>query len=239
MKKVIFILGAIVVLVLLAGTCSQQIRETYKNINTMQNEKQSCMGGCREPTQLYGNCSSQIEKDDNGNCYKTCPYECSDSSPYANCRYDSQCMGCGFKKFRVNCDGSINPEWGDNSVLSDNNLDKIVTPKPLQTFEDSSPQDASQSNEDMQITKDGEMNNNDLPEYEKELSKHAEARIRGNRINILIGMEYEIVSKQDLYGDGVFAFKQIISFLNPEDKNTPYLDKDPKNDLKNIIRQKK
>ena len=84
------------------------------------------MGGCREPTQLYGNCSSQVEKDENGNCYKTCPYECSDSSPYANCRYDSQCMGCGFKKFRVNCDGSINPEWGDNSVLGDNNLDKIV-----------------------------------------------------------------------------------------------------------------
>ena len=78
---------------------------------------------------------------------------------------------------------------------------------------------------------------NQKSEYEKELSKHAEARIRGNRINILIGMEYEIVSKQDLYGDGVFAFKQIISFLNPEDKNTPYLDKDPINDLKNIIRQ--
>ena len=42
MKKVIFILGAIVVLVLLAGTCSQQIKETYKNIN----EKENCMNGC-------------------------------------------------------------------------------------------------------------------------------------------------------------------------------------------------
>ena len=78
---------------------------------------------------------------------------------------------------------------------------------------------------------------NQKSEFEKELSKHAEARIRGNRINILIGIEYEIVSKQDLHNDGVFAFKQIISFLNPEDKNTPYLDKDPINDLKNIIRQ--
>ena len=71
---------------------------------------------------------------------------------------------------------------------------------------------------------------NQKSEFEKELSKHAEARIRGNRINILIGIEYEIVSKQDLHNDGVFAFKQIISFLNPEDKNTPYLDKDPIND---------
>ena len=37
MKKVIFVLGAIVVLVLLAGTCSQQIKETYRNINEMNN----------------------------------------------------------------------------------------------------------------------------------------------------------------------------------------------------------
>jgi len=131
MKKELFILGAIIILVLLAGTCSQQIKESYKNINN----KKDCMKGCKSPTQIYGNCSSKIEKDDQGNCYKTCPFECSDSSPYANCRYDSQCMGCGFKKFRVNCDGTINPEWSDNSVISDDNLDKIHKPKPLQTFE--------------------------------------------------------------------------------------------------------
>ena len=171
MKKVIFVLGAIVILVLLAGTCSQQIKETYRNINSMQNEKQSCMEGCREPTQLYGNCSSKIEKDENGNCYKNCPYECSDSSPYANCRYDSQCMGCGFKKFRVNCDGSINPEWGDNSVLSNNNLDKIVTPKPLQKFDLSSPKDDDQANEDMQATKDGKKDSEELPDNYQELTK--------------------------------------------------------------------
>lgn len=171
MKKVIFILGAIVVLVLLAGTCSQQIKETYKNINEIQNEQENCMTGCKQPTQLYGNCSSQVEKDENGNCYKTCPYECSDASPYANCRYDSQCMGCGFEKFRVNCDGSINPEWGDNSVLSDNNLDKIYTPKPLQTFEDSSPADENQKNEDMQTDTDGKKGKMLLPEYEQQLTK--------------------------------------------------------------------
>ena len=79
-------------------------------------------------------------------------------------------MGCGFKKFRVNCDGSINPEWGDSSVLSDNNLDKIVTPKPLQTFEDSSPNDDAQANEDMQASKDSR-GREALPEYEKELTK--------------------------------------------------------------------
>lgn len=171
MKKVIFILGAIVVLVLLAGTCSQQIKETYKNINEIQNEKENCMTGCKQPTQLYGNCSSQVEKDANGNCYKTCPYECSDASPYANCRYDSQCIGCGFKKFRVNCDGSINPEWGNNTVLNGNNLDKIVTPKPLQTFEISSPNDEAQKDDDMQTTKDGKMGEDELPQYEKELTK--------------------------------------------------------------------
>lgn len=179
MKKVIFILGAIVVLVLLAGTCSQQIKETYKNIN----EKENCMNGCKEPTQLYGNCSSQVEKDENGNCYKTCPYECSDSSPHANCRYDSQCMGCGFKKFRVNCDGSINPEWGDNSILGNNNLDNIVTPKPLQTFELSSPADSAQTNNDMQSTKDGKTGNDDLPEYEKELTKGSYIEDNNNLAN--------------------------------------------------------
>ena len=42
MKKVIFVLGAIVVLVLLAGFVTQ-IKETYRNINEMNNEKQNCM----------------------------------------------------------------------------------------------------------------------------------------------------------------------------------------------------
>ena len=64
----------------------------------------------------------------------------------------------------------INPEWGDNSILNDGNLDKIVTPKPLQTFEVSSPTDDDQANNDMQTTKDGRMDEDDLPEYEKELS---------------------------------------------------------------------
>lgn len=172
MKKVIFILGAIVILVLLAGTCSQQIRETYKNINGIQNDKDNCMSGCNAPTQLYGNCSSQVEKDENGNCYKTCPYECSDSSPYANCRYDSQCTGCGFKKFRVNCDGSINPEWGDNSVIEDNSgLSKINKPQPLQTFKASSPSDNTQDNEDHELKKDGKEGKTDLPEYKSQLTK--------------------------------------------------------------------
>ena len=171
MKKVIFILGAIVILVLLAGTCSQQIRETYKNINEIKNEKENCMTGCREPTQLYGNCSSEVEKDENGNCYKTCPYECSDASPYANCKYDSQCMGCGFKKFRVNCDGSINPEWGDNSIIEDSSLSKIHTPKPLQTFEDSSPSDSTQEEADYEVTTDGKKGDTLLPDYKKQLTK--------------------------------------------------------------------
>ena len=97
MKKVIFILGAIVVLVLLAGSCSQQIKETYKNINEIQNEKENCVSGCKEPTQIYGNCSSQVEKDENGNCYKTCPYECSDACPGVS---TSQCVA-----FHYNCKG--------------------------------------------------------------------------------------------------------------------------------------
>tara|TARA_B100000925_G_scaffold289339_1_gene272015 strand:+ start:4042 stop:5019 length:978 start_codon:yes stop_codon:yes gene_type:complete len=165
MKKVIFILGAIVILVLLAGSCSQQIRETYKNINEIENEKDNCMTGCKAPTQLYGNCSSQIEKDENGNCYKTCPYECSDASPYANCKYDSQCMGCGFKKFRVNCDGSINPEWGDNSIIEDNSdLSKIHTPKPLQTFEASNPSDGNKDMSDYQSKLDSKKGNIELPD---------------------------------------------------------------------------
>ena len=45
----------------------------------MNNEKQNCYGEVVENLQLYGNCSSKVEKDENGNCYKSCPYECSDS----------------------------------------------------------------------------------------------------------------------------------------------------------------
>ncbi len=156
MKQAIYFLIAIFILVLIAGVGSKQIRETYDNINTVSNKEQKCMDGCNPPEKLYGNCSNKIEKDSDGNCYKTCPYECNDSSPYSNCRYDTQCMGCGFKKFRINCDGSINPEWSDNTSLDDqSNLDNINQPNPLQQYDSSGPQDENQSNQDMATSKDG------------------------------------------------------------------------------------
>jgi hypothetical protein len=69
------------------------------------------------------------------------------------------------------------------------------------------------------------------------LSKHAEARMRGNRIKLFSAKEIanvSNVSKEDLAEDGVFAIKQIASHL--ESGSSPYLDNDPIKDIQTIIK---
>lgn len=59
-----------------------------------------CPKGCNRPTQITGNCS-QIYKEDDGRCYKLCPFECTD--PMSECGYDECCEGCGKVKIYVDC----------------------------------------------------------------------------------------------------------------------------------------
>jgi hypothetical protein len=102
----------ITILILLLAICTLNISiEGYDN---------SDCDGCSGANEIYGNCSSEVEKDENGNCYKKCPYKCNDYSGN-NCKYDLDCKDCGSNKFRVNCDGSINPQWGDNTILNGSN----------------------------------------------------------------------------------------------------------------------
>lgn len=101
----------ITILIVLLAICTLNIRiEAYEN--------NDCKG-CGEAKKMYGNCSSKIEKDENGNCYKTCPYKCIDYSGN-NCKYDLDCKDCGSNKFRIKCNGDINPFWGDHTILKDN-----------------------------------------------------------------------------------------------------------------------
>lgn len=63
-------------------------------------EGEACPKGCNRPTRITGNCS-QIYKEDDGRCYKLCPYECTD--PMSECGYNECCEGCGKVKIYVDC----------------------------------------------------------------------------------------------------------------------------------------
>ena len=82
--------------------------------------KNDCLDGCVKPTN-NNKCGEKVFKD-KGGCYKKCPYECSDS--YQDCQYKKDCMGCGFKKLKVNCDGTMTPDVGKKDGKKDGN------PKP-------------------------------------------------------------------------------------------------------------
>ena len=71
--------------------------------------KNDCLDGCVKPKN-NNKCSEKVFKDKQGECFKKCPYECSDS--YQDCKYEKDCMGCGFKKLKVNCDGTMTPDIG-------------------------------------------------------------------------------------------------------------------------------
>ena len=66
------------------------------------------------------------------------------------------------------------------------------------------------------------------------LSKHAEARMRGNRIKLYSVIEVEDLSEEDLMMDGIFAINQISSHL--ESGRSPYLENDPIKDIQTIIK---
>lgn len=66
------------------------------------------------------------------------------------------------------------------------------------------------------------------------LSKHAEARMRGNRIKLFSITGAGDVSEEDLAEDGIFAIEQIASHL--ESGSSPYLENDPIKDIQTIIK---
>jgi len=81
--------------------------------SSLQAPEQSmvCPNGCTAPTELTGNCDS-LEKDENGNYYKNCPYECSGPG----CQYDQQCTDCGAFKITGLWDKNGNYIGQDESV---------------------------------------------------------------------------------------------------------------------------
>ena len=91
-------------------------REGLENLGTSSSDSSSmnCPAGCVAPTELSGNCNS-LEKDANGNYYKTCPYECTKTFG-SGCELDQQCTPCGSRKITGLWDKNGNYVGQDESV---------------------------------------------------------------------------------------------------------------------------
>jgi len=164
---------AIFTLLLIAGISNRYLRESYTNIKEMNDsdESISCTRGCSPAKKIYGNCNSKVEKDNQGRCYKTCPYECPNSESYSSCRYDSECSGCGVTRFRVNCDGSLNPEWGDDTTLDNPVINNTKQPQRLQKYTGFGPSDEMAKTADFQNNKDG-LDTKDIDPDKINVSEH-------------------------------------------------------------------
>jgi hypothetical protein len=71
------------------------------------------------------------------------------------------------------------------------------------------------------------------------LHLQAEARIRGNRINIFNELNLDFVSDDELISDGLFAIGQIERSIGNKKMSNSYLDRNPIKDIATIIRQMK
>ena len=71
---------------------------------------------------------------------------------------------------------------------------------------------------------------NQKSEFEPEvLSPHAEARMRGNRLQLSYRLKTQISNDDELVKDGIFALRMLESHLKTE--GHPYLEQDPVADI--------
>ena len=105
---------------------------SYPRFREGMNSK-TCSEGCKNPEKLTKKCEDKIYKTKNNSCYKKCHYSCDDT--LKECKTDKDCLGCGFKKFKVNCDGTMDPviekeEEVDNKLHDlASNLDSLLKNK--------------------------------------------------------------------------------------------------------------
>lgn len=107
----------VVILLLISMVMYFIYTSRFKSCKEGMKGRKDCSKGCKKPKELSGNCSEKIFKNKKGGCFKKCPYECSD--PYGECQYDKDCMGCGFKKLKVKCDGTMTPDIDKNQESED------------------------------------------------------------------------------------------------------------------------
>ena len=159
LKKIMCGIAVVFIILVVMVIIKKYSQENYSNIsqiNLRSNSDDNCLTGCSEPSALNKNCNSEIQKDKDGHCYKECFYECLESSSSNNsCKINSDCRGCGFKKFKVNCDGTLEPEVNADG----NNLDEISEPNPLQNYSVSSPE-ANQQETPSDYTNANSISNN-------------------------------------------------------------------------------
>lgn len=100
LKIILIVFGVLVIgVVLLQSLEKKPTIEGFTDIKCVEGEP--CPKGCNYPTKILSNCETKIYKEDNGKCYKLCPYECTD--PTAECAYNECCENCGKVKVYVNC----------------------------------------------------------------------------------------------------------------------------------------
>ena len=107
----------VVILVLIVMVMYFIYTSIFKSYKEGMKGKKDCLDGCVKPKKLSDNCSEKVFKDKKGNCFKKCPYECSD--PFEECQYDKNCMGCGFKKLKIKCDGTMTPDVNESKDNED------------------------------------------------------------------------------------------------------------------------
>ena len=66
------------------------------------------------------------------------------------------------------------------------------------------------------------------------LSKHAEGRMRGNRLKLYHSIGNNSINTEELIKDGFFAIDQIVNHF--DQGISPYLEKDPIQDIGTIIK---
>lgn len=79
----------------------------------------TCPNGCKNPTEIDGNCDPVKPGDTSATCYKTCPGpQDPDYSPNQQCEYSSQCKTCGAYKIPIDAQGNAVTNTTDGIVAA-------------------------------------------------------------------------------------------------------------------------
>ena len=114
-----------VVVLLIIFIISFLIYISYPNFKEGMKSK-TCSKGCKKPEKITKSCKDKIYRDENDGCYKKCPYSCDDPFKKNGCKTDKDCLGCGFKQLKINCDGTMEPVI-EKEVKVDNKLHKLAS----------------------------------------------------------------------------------------------------------------
>lgn len=100
LQVILVVFGVLIAVALAFQYFQRQQKINIEGFNNNECPKVPCPSGCNPPTKLSDNCS-QIYTEDDGRCYKLCPFECTD--PMSECVTNDCCENCGKVKLYVDC----------------------------------------------------------------------------------------------------------------------------------------